>query len=107
MADIGRETYTQHLKKVVDARQNAEAMLKRALSAINYVAFSEIEHAEVKKHIERCKELIISGNIILKAITGSEHIGEQHNEDLEEACELFTKALVEVDSVFEKIENLK
>lgn len=107
MNTSGNETYTKHLKKVIVSRKYAEDRLRRAIASINYVTMTVSDDKRAHKHIERCKDLIISGNIILKAITLSEHIGAEHKESLEEACEFFRDAQKEVDSVLTMIESLK
>lgn len=100
------ETYTQHLKNVVDSRNTAEDSLKRAIASINYVTLDEAQYHTAREHIERSKELIISGNILLRSVTGEEHIGDMHNETLDEAGLLFENALLEVKKVIEIIERV-
>ena len=107
MNTSGNETYTKHLKKVVESRQHAEDSIKRAIASFNYVTLAVVDDKRAHKHIEKCKDLIISGNIILKAITMSEHIGAEHKESLEEACEFFREAQKEVDVVLAMIEALR
>jgi len=107
MEHKSHETYTKHLKKVVESRHHAEDTLKRAIASMHYVAFGEKDHKTATGHVERCKELVISGNIILKAITASEHIGDEHVEDLDEAFELFDEALEEASEVLALIELMK
>ena len=107
MNDSGNVTYTKHLKKVVESRHFAEDSLKRAIASINYVTLTVLDAKRAHEHIERCKELIISGNIILKTITNSEHIGAEHEEPLEEAYECFKEAQEEINFVLSMVEGLK
>ena len=104
---MNMETYTKNLKKVVESRHNVEDLLKRAIASINYVEMTDDQHTKSKKMIERSKELIISGNIILKTVTDTEHIGEQYKEKLEEACELFKEASDYVNQVLQLIDSSK
>lgn len=107
MNTSGNETYTKHLKKVIESRHFAEDSLKKAIASINYVTLTVMDSKRAHKHIERSKELIISGNIILKAITKSEHIGIEHKESLEEACEFFKEAQKEVNVVLAMVESMR
>ena len=104
---MNMETYTKNLKKVIESRHNVEDLLKRAIASIHYVEMTDDQHSETKKLIERSKEIIISGNIILKTVTDTEHIGEQYKEKLEEACEMFKEATDYVNRVLDLIESLK
>lgn len=101
------ESYTKNLKKVIESRQTVEEQLKRVIASIRYVEISDRKHIEAMQLIERSKELIISGNIILKTVTDREHIGEQYKEKLEEACERFKEATEYVNRVLNLIESLK
>jgi hypothetical protein len=92
-------TYTRRMKCAVDMRQKAEESLKKAMVSLKYIDVKAAEYIDAVQHIERGKELIISGNIIVKSITETEHIGELYNESFDDAMELFDSALREVQKV--------
>ena len=95
------------MKCAVANREQAEQSLKRAMASLNYIEVKESDYLKSLKHIERSKELIISGNIILKAIRDTEHIGELYNESFDDVIELFDSALREAQKVLILIESLK
>lgn len=100
-------TYTMRMKSAVANRERAEKYLKKAMASLKYVNVDESHYLQSLRSIERSKELIVSGNIILKSIRETEHIGELYNESFDDVLELFDSALREAQKVLVLIESLK
>jgi len=100
-------SYTQRMRSAVDMRDHAEHTLKKAMVSLKYINIDEQKYLQSLKHIERCKELVISGNIILKSIRETEHIGELYNESFDDVMELFDSALREVQKVLVVVDGMR